>query len=446
MLTSNFLRFRQFPLPWSPGGHLVVTAGLAMKKTLGLQKKLTKSVVDTAEPCSARYIIWDGVLPGFGLRITPNNTKCFVLRYRPHRGGRSAPKRFITIGHFGVLTAEQARQRAVELLGEVAKGNDPAVLAQEERHWITLTAAARDYLATHVAPKRKPNTYALYKRAIELWIVPKLGRRKLNDVSRADVAKFHHSMRAVPYMANRSIAVLGAIYSWAGRCGLVPENFNPARRIEKFRENRRERFLSREEFARLGAALRDAETAGIPYEVDETKPTAKHAPKPENRRVVVAPDSVAAIRLLMLTGCRLREILNLRWREVDFERALLLLENSKTGRKTVVLGEAAMAVLAKLPRAGDYVFPGGAGDAPRSDLKRPWKLIRRRAGLQGLRIHDLRHSYASVAAGAGLGLPIIGKLLGHSQPSTTQRYAHLADDPLRQASEKIAESITAAMG
>ncbi len=216
---------------------------------------------------------------------------------------------------------------------------------------------------------------------------------------------------------------------------------NPARRVEKFRESRRERFLSREEFARLGAALREAETIGIPYEVDETKPTAKHAPKSENRRVVVAPDAVAAIRLLMLTGCRLREILHLRWREVDLERALLLLEDSKTGRKTVVLGEAAMAVLAKVPRAGDYVFPGGAGDAPRSDLKRPWKLIRRRAGLQGLRVHDLRHSYASVAAGAGLGLPIIGKLLGHTQFSTTTRYTHLADDPLRRASELVSAEI-----
>ena len=417
-----------------------------MKKTLGLQKKLTKSVVDTAEPCSARYIIWDGVLPGFGLRITPNNTKCFVLRYRPHRGGRSAPKRFITIGHFGVLTAEQARQRAVELLGEVAKGNDPAVLAQEERHWITLTAAARDYLATHVAPKRKPNTYALYKRAIELWIVPKLGRRKLNDVSRADVAKFHHSMRAVPYMANRSIAVLGAIYSWAGRCGLVPEDFNPARRIEKFRESRRERFLTREEFARLGAALREAETVGIPYEVDETKPTAKHAPKPENRRVFVAPDAIAAIRLLLLTGCRLREILNLRWREVAFERDLLLLEDSKTGRKAIVLGEATVEILRNLPRIGEYVFPGIDGTKPRSDLKRPWELVRRRAHLEGVRLHDLRHSYAAVAAGANLGLPIIGKLLGHTQPSTTARYAHLADDPIRAASHLVATSIAEAMG
>lgn len=233
-----------------------------MEKNLSRRKKLTKSIVDAANARSVRYVIWDGILPGFGLRVTPNNTKCFVLRYRPRRGGRSAPKRFITIGRFGVLTAEQARQRAVELLGEVAKGSDPAASAQKERQSITTAAAARDYLALHVAPKRKANTYALYRRAVNLWIVPKLGKRKLNEISRADVAKFHHSMRAVPYMANRSVAVLGALYSWAGRRGLVPEDFNPARRIEKFRETRRERFLSRDEFARLGAALREAETVG----------------------------------------------------------------------------------------------------------------------------------------------------------------------------------------
>jgi integrase len=146
-----------------------------------------------------------------------------------------------------------------------------------------------------------------------------------------------------------------------------------------------------------------------------------------------------------LKKCRLREILNLRWQKVDFECALLLLEDSKTGRKSVVLGIAAMSILAQLPKATEYVFPGASGNTPRTDLKRPWSMIRRRAGLEGFRLHDLRHSYASVGVGGGLGLPIVGKLLGHSQPNTTARYAHLADDPLRQASEKIAESITAAM-
>lgn len=148
----------------------------------------------------------------------------------------------------------------------------------------------------------------------------------------------------------------------------------------------------------------------------------------------------------MLTGCRLREILHLRWADGDFERGMLLLPDSKTGRKTMVLGAAAVEVLSKLPRLGSHVFPGATGDAPRNDLKRPWSLITRRAGLRGLRVHDLRHSYASIAAGVGLGLPIIGKLLGHTQASTTQRYAHLADDPVRRASEMISTAIAGAIG
>jgi integrase len=246
-------------------------------------------------------------------------------------------------------------------------------------------------------------------------------------------------------MANYVVTVLSSLYGWAERKQIIPEGHNPARRIEKFREKRRERFLSDDEFARLGAALREAETIGIPYEVDESRASAKHAPKSKNRRVVVAPDVVAAIRLLLLTGCRLREILHLQWTEVDFQRALLILNDSKTGRKPVLLGPAALEVLHGLPRTGRYVFLGSSGVKPRSDLKRPWTAITRRAGLNGLRVHDLRHSYASMAAGAGFGLPVIGRLLGHTQPSTTARYAHLADNPLRGASDVVSSNIKAAL-
>jgi integrase len=216
--------------------------------------------------------------------------------------------------------------------------------------------------------------------------------------------------------------------------------------VEKFRESRRERYLTSEELLRLGTALREAETTGIPWEVDGTKSTAKHAPKPNKRLTVVSPFAIAAIRLLLFTGCRLREILDLRWDQVDFERGVLFLPDSKTGRKTVLLGAPALRVLSGLSRVGPYVIAGSNPEKARSDLKRPWNAIRRRAGLDGVRLHDLRHSYASVGAGAGLGLPVIGRLLGHTQPSTTARYVHLADDPLRRASETIAARIAAAMG
>jgi integrase len=197
---------------------------------------------------------------------------------------------------------------------------------------------------------------------------------------------------------------------------------------------------------RLGDAIREAETTGLPYAVDK----AKHAPKEENRRTVIGPHAAAAMRLLILTGARLREILHLRWEHVDFERGMLLLSDSKTGKKSIVLNAPALDVLANLPRVGAYVIAGNSAgtedEQARSDLKRPWAAVSKRAGLEGVRIHDLRHTHASVGAGAGLGLPIIGKLLGHAQASTTARYAHLDADPLRRASDRIGSHISAAMG
>ncbi|WP_173861862.1 site-specific integrase [Notoacmeibacter marinus] len=200
-----------------------------------------------------------------------------------------------------------------------------------------------------------------------------------------------------------------------------------------------------DEMQRLGDALREAETVGLPWNFNEGK-KAKHRPvKDENRREVISPFAVAAIRLLMLTGCRAGEILALRWSEVDFERGVLNLPDSKTGAKKVLLGAPALEVLSDLPRMGDYVIAGALPNKPRSDLKRPWERITRHAGLKDVRLHDLRHSFASVGAGAGMGLATVGKLLGHASPAMTARYAHLADDPLRRASESISGTIAAAM-
>ena len=165
----------------------------------------------------------------------------------------------------------------------------------------------------------------------------------------------------------------------------------------------------------------------------------------EKRLTVLSPFATAAIRLLLFTGCRLREILHLKWTDLDLDRGMLHLADSKTGRKSVVLSAPALEILAALPRLGDYVIAGTDPTQPRSDLKRPWTLVCRRAGLEGLRLHDLRHSFASVGAGAGLGLPVIGKLLGHASPTTTARYAHLDNDPVRRATNAIGATIAAAL-
>ena len=286
-----------------------------------------------------------------------------------------------------------------------------------------------------------------YEIAIRRHANPEIGRIKLDQVTTDDLSRLHAAIgRTKPMTANRVMECISSIFRYAATCNLIPTGHNPTRGIRAFREQRRKRFLSSEELARLGEALREAETIGTPYDVDESKPSSKHAPKPENRRIKIDNYTASAFRLLILTGARLREILNLRWDYVDLQRGLLLLPDSKTGRKAIVLNAPAIAVISSLERKGQYVIFSEQDDKPRADLNRPWPTISARAGLVGVRIHDLWHTHASVGAGAGLGLLIIGKLLEHTQASTTQRYAHLDFDPLRRASDKIAANISKAMG
>jgi integrase len=239
----------------------------------------------------------------------------------------------------------------------------------------------------------------------EAVIKPELGATKADKVTRAQVARLHGKLKATPFQANRVLAIIGSMYAFAGRAGIVAEGMNPARRIEQFKEHRRERFLTGGQLERLGSAIREAEAKGIPWNVDERKPKAKHLPKAKNRFTRIGPFAAAAIRLLLFTGCRLREILHLKWEQVDLERGLLFLADSKTGRKTVILNAPALAVLARLDQVGSYIVPGDDPEKPRADLKRPWGAVAKRAGLSGVRLHDLRHTYASFGAGGGLGLP-----------------------------------------
>jgi integrase len=276
-------------------------------------------------------------------------------------------------------------------------------------------------------------------------VIPELGTSKADKVSRTQIAKLHAKLRRTPIHANRVLAVVGSMYTFAGRIGAVPEGVNPARKIDKYQEHHRERFLTGTELERLGLAMREAETKGVPWTVDETKLKARHLPKQARRFNRISLFATAAIRLLLFTGCRLREILHLKWEHVDLERGLLFLPDSKTGRKTVILNAPALALLSELKRLGPYVIPGDDPERPRADLKRPWDAVSKYAGLEGVRLHDLRHTYASFGAGSGLGLPVIGKLLGHSQASTTQRYAHLDNDPLRRATEHIGSQIAEAL-
>jgi integrase len=372
----------------------------------------------------------------------PSGKKVYVAQYRQARRTRRC-----TIGEHGLLTPDEARTEAKKLLGDAARGLDPIGQRRAARAVPLFREAVSEFMRTHVAAKRKPRTLESYETLLRLYILPAIGSMPLTQIRRANVSKMHSSA-GHPGAANRALTVLSSIWNWATReyedVELPP---NPAKGVKRNPEQGHERFLSTDELARLGDALARAETIGLPYPVDDTKPGAKHAPKPENRLRKLDPFAAAAIRLLLFTGARLREILHARWGYVDFERGLLNLPDSKTGKKSIFLSAAALDVLSTLPRleGNDFIFPGEKDGAPRADLKRPWEAVTQAAGLEGLRLHDLRHSFASIGAGGGLGLPIIGKLLGHSTPAMTAKYAHLDNDPMRRAVNQIGNTISAAM-
>lgn len=423
-------------------------------------KRLTKQTVDELTPRDKDYVTWCGKLPGFGCRVRPSGHKSFIVMYRA--GGRNATPRKISIGIYGKLTVEQAREEASKILAKAELGEDVALQRARTRAEMTVSELCDEYMREGVDHK-KTSTLKSDVSRIECHIRPLLGRKRIGAVTRADISHFLRDVamgtakrnvktrkqgrsivRGGRGAASRTVRLLGGIFTYAVRREYLKEN--PCRGVQLYKDKKGERFLATDEFRRLGEALRLAETEGLPWNLDERKKS-KHRPvSPENLREVFPRHVTDAIRLLMVTGCRLREILNLRWEDVDFERGVLNLPDSKTGRKKVLIAGAAIAILDQLERCGEYVIAGKEPDKPRADLKRPWGRITQYAGLDGLRLHDLRHSYASVGAASGMGLVALGKLLGHASPSTTQRYAHLADDPLRRASEHIANVIASALG
>ncbi|MFT3687728.1 tyrosine-type recombinase/integrase [Paenirhodobacter sp.] len=433
--------------------------------------KLTRRALAAIQPAEKPVTFWDADIAGLGLTVRPSGARSWIVRYRAGAGGRSGTLRQVVIGDPETMTPEAARAAAKEMLAKVRLGADPAAARAEERAAETVEEIAGQWLARHVEPKRKAATAKHYRVVLDTHILPAIGTRKAVTLTRQDVARLHGAIagkargpkkadakrtaaqktRGGPIIANRALAVLKAMLGWAIDLGLLPKGTpNPAVGVEAFKEKGRERFLSSDEMARLGEALTLAEGEGLPWQVDEAAPGAKHLPAPERRRVRFDVHSVAAIRLLLLTGARVREILDLEWWCVDWERGMLRLPDSKTGAKVIVLGGAALAVLDGLPRIGRYVIAstsaGTKDEKPRADVNRLWRAACRVAEIEGTRLHDLRHSNAAVGAGAGLSLHQIGGLLGHSQASTTRRYAHLAADPQRRAADLIGNEIAAALG
>lgn len=431
--------------------------------------KITKREVDRL-PLDRETWLWDTEVRGFGVRARDGGAKVYFVS---HGTGRRQQDRRVTIGRHGApWTPETARQEARRLLGLVATGQDVAGNRAALRALPTVAEFSERFLTEYATPYKRPSSVAADESLLARVIVPRLGPVRLDKLTRADVAALHHARRDTPTDANRALALLSKMLAWAEALGLRAPGSNPCRGVPRYRETRRERYLSVAELARLGRALREAETGrlvALSFQAEDrgqAEARAKGAPLEPLPTVPVDPFAVAAIRLLLFTGARRSEILGATWVDVDLSAGTLRVPLPKEGRpKLLRLTAPALEVLAGLPRFESNPFvivaargPGrrkaarGAVEtreeqapAPLSDIEAPWRRIRRRAGLEDVRLHDLRHSFASVAVGGGASLPLIGALLGHTQPATTARYAHLSDDPLRALADHTAARIAAAL-
>ncbi len=383
--------------------------------------RLTKRVVDAARPPDkGKTITWDNGIPGFGLAVYASGRRSYVLKYSIH--GR---QRWLTLGTHGAMTPERARKRAEKARGLIADNIDPAAERQREREQQTTVADLADATMTEVRAKKKSGTVRAYKNQLA-HVRSGFGKLLPRAVSRDAVRRWHRKMSDTPSMANRALDRLTALMKEAETLGLIPRGSNPCRGVARYAEQPRTRFLSGEELARLGETIRGLEGA----------------------RGGISADAATALRLLLFTGCRVGEILNLRWADVDLERGVANLADAKAGARPVLLPAPAVDLLLARRREnpdGEFVIPGQKFGAPMNNISPAWRRVREAADIEDVRLHDLRHTVGAWGASSGAPLLVIGKILGHRNAATTAIYAHLADDPVRAASEKIGAEIAAAM-
>ena len=402
------------------------------------RRKLTKLVVDAEPVTESERIVWDADLAGFGLRIRPGGSKTFVAQYRAG-GGRTGATRRYTIGRYGVLTVEEARLQARKILAAVLHGQDPSRDRQAKRREMTVAELVEQFAATgsdHLKPQNRKFLLARLRN----HVVPLLGRKKISDVRAADVEQFIRDVRdgkttrdeksgprariivrGGPGAAARGVRDLSSVYSYAVRQEWV--STNPCELVKKPADRKRTRFLSLEEVKQLGTAMDNLEDEGA------------------------NPKSVAIMRLWVLTGCRRNEIAQLKWSEVDFERACLRLGDSKSGYSVRPLALAALLLLQNWPRehGSDFVFPSMRGRTYYQGTKRFWAKVVSRAEPPGVTPHTLRHTLGSASVSTGESLAMTGALLGHKTAAATSIYAHMQQDPARQAADRVVSPIAAAL-
>ncbi|ARN84796.1 tyrosine-type recombinase/integrase [Candidatus Nucleicultrix amoebiphila] len=376
--------------------------------------KLTKRIVESTQPDSQKPLkIWDSELRGFGLIILPSGRRTYCIEYR---NINRIKKRF-KLGVHGHITTEEARGLAKKYLGSIAHGNDPAEKKKENRDLPTINTLAQDYIVRHGVRKRT-RSLKEDQKLLKNIILPSLGNKFVANISRRDIESLHLKHEKTPYQANRILALLSKMFSLAMSWGWRADN--PVRGIERYTEGKRDRWLNEEEVKKLWSVL---------------------SSYPEHL-------TAFSFKLLLLTGARKSEVFHATWDQFDLEQGVWTKPSHLTKQKKkehLPLSEQALEVLANLKElqkhASPYLFPNRVTGEPMQGGATFWKKILKEACLKNVRIHDLRHTYASHLVSSGLSLSIIGKLLGHTNPSTTQRYAHLADEPLRAAAELFGRKV-----
>jgi integrase len=407
--------------------------------------KITKRSVEAITPAGHPVVQYDEKLAGFGVRVMPSGRRFYFARYR-NKHGRS---RWFTIGEHGKVTADAARTKAQRILQTVAvDGRDPSGEREAFRAAPTVNDLLDRYIKEHLEHRCRQRTIESFKGIVERDLRPELGHLKVAAITRQDMHKLHAAKSGTPRQANMVLSVCSKVFNLAEVWEMRPEGSNPSRKIERYRENHRERFLSADELGRLGVILRQAETVGLPWKVGANS---KHPVKPEARRTLYRRVTTAAIELLLFTGCRLSEVLNLKWEQVDFADGKITLLMTKSGRpQQVTMNAPARQVLRQLDatKNSEWVLPSVSSTKrplSKSGIEAAWTKLRTAARLEDVRLHDLRHTVGTYAAQSGANAFLVRDLLRHKNLAMTSRYVNRADDPVRTLSDQVGERISAAL-